>query len=368
MYEIKDHEEIISPQLIYYKNIIDQNIDKAVNMAHTSARLWPHVKAHKIPQMVNNLVQHGITKFKCATIAECEMVANTSATDILLAYPLIGPNIKRYIKLQQTFREKKFYAIGDNLEQIKLLSKEAVCAKEIINFFIDVNMGMNRTGVPIEKLSLLADGLKELNNIQLCGLHCYDGNHNDKDLIKRREAVDTTMNQLRPIVNKINKDFNINLIIIAGGSPAFPCYDKYEKVYCSPGTLFVNDYGYECNLPDMKYQPAACILTRVISHPNKDIFTIDCGYKAIASDPKVLRGEIVGLSDKVDELFQSEEHWVFKMKPGYEQDIPKIGDTLYIVPTHICPTTALYPFVLVAEKGQIIDKWDVVARNRKISI
>ena len=110
----------------------------------------------------------------------------------------------------------------------------------------------------------------------------------------------------------------------------------------------------ECNLPDMKYQPAACVLTRVISHPNNGIFTVDCGYKAIASDPKVLRGEIVGLSDKVEELFQSEEHWVFKMKPGYEQDIPQIGSVLYIIPTHICPTTALYPFVLVAEKGKIV--------------
>ena len=118
----------------------------------------------------------------------------------------------------------------------------------------------------------------------------------------------------------------------------------------------------------MKYQPAACVLTRVISHPNNGIFTVDCGYKAIASDPKVLRGEIVGLSDKVEELFQSEEHWVFKMKPGYEQDIPQIGSVLYIIPTHICPTTALYPFVLVAEKGKIVNKWDVVARNRKISI
>ena len=120
MFNIENTEDIISPSLVFFEKQIDANIQRAIEQSGDPKRLWPHVKTHKTKEIVNKLLACGVNKFKCATIAECEMVANTPATDILLAYPLIGPNIKRYIKLQQTFREKKFYAIGDNLEQIKL--------------------------------------------------------------------------------------------------------------------------------------------------------------------------------------------------------------------------------------------------------
>ena len=370
MYKIKNAENIISPQLIYYKDYIDQNIDKAINIAHTSNRLWPHVKTHKMPQMVKALIAKGVTKFKCATIAECEMIVTTGATDVILAYPLIGPNIQRFIQLQKTFPKVNWYAIGDDFNQISKLNDAAVKADVKIKFMFDVNMGMNRTGVPISQLKQLAQQVKELKNIDVYGLHCYDGNHNNKDFTIRKHDVDATLQELHPVIEFINNLYGKKLMIIAGGTPAFPCYQNYENIFCSPGTLFVNDWGYEHNIPDLDFKPAACVFTRVVSHPQKNIFTVDCGYKAIASDPKVLRGHIVGFEDKVEELFQSEEHWVFKMKEGHENEIPAIGTELYIIQTHICPTTALYPFVLIAdgEKGEIVDKWDVVARNRKITI
>ena len=66
--------------------------------------------------------------------------------------------------------------------------------------------------------------------------------------------------------------------------------------------------------------------------------------------------------------FQSEEHWVFRMKEGKEDKRPQIGTMLYVIPTHICPTSALYSDILVAEGGKITAKWPVTARNRKINI
>ena len=38
-----------------------------------------------------------------------------------------------------------------------------------------------------------------------------------------------------------------------------------------------------------------------------------------------------------------------------------------VIPTHICPTTALYPEILVAKDGQVADRWQVTARNRRIT-
>ena len=38
-------------------------------------RLRPHVKTHKLPEVIRRQLVLGIRKFKCATIAEAEMLA-----------------------------------------------------------------------------------------------------------------------------------------------------------------------------------------------------------------------------------------------------------------------------------------------------
>ena len=70
--------------------------------------------------------------------------------------------------------------------------------------------------------------------------------------------------------------------------------------------------------------------------------------------------------DQAHALFQSEEHWVFEMNPGNEER-PAIGTVFYVIPTHICPTSALYPSALVAENGRITGEWPVTARNRRLT-
>ena len=55
------------------------------------------------------------------------------------------------------------------------------------------------------------------------------------------------------------------------------------------------------------------------------------------------------------------------MLPGYEDACPTVGDELFVIPTHICPTTALYDTVIVVEHGAVCDTWEVTARNRKIT-
>ncbi len=44
----------------------------------------------------------------------------------------------------------------------------------------------------------------------------------------------------------------------------------------------------------------------------------------------------------------------------------KIGDVLYALPVHICPTVALYENALVVEDAETDITWNVVARKRMI--
>ncbi|MDR7810924.1 D-TA family PLP-dependent enzyme [Lacrimispora sp.] len=363
-YEIRKTEEIISPSLIYYLDIIRSNIQKAIEEAGSAERLWPHVKSHKSIDMLKLQMKYGIVKFKAATVAEAEMAAQAGAERIILAYPLIGPNIGRYVELAKAYPNSCFYAIGDDAKQLKFLSDNCMINGFRMSVLADVNMGMDRTGVTIDKLEAFYRIVNTFPGICMKGLHCYDGNHNNKDIIVRNAEVAEADLQIETVLKHLRQDGIECGLVVAGGTPSFPCHAENTNWYLSPGTAFITDAGYYKNLPDLGFIPGAAVMTRVISHPAPGLFATDLGYKGIASDPVVQRGYIVGLEEAVP-VIHSEEHWVFKMEDAAR--IPAIGTCLYVIPTHICPTSALYPEILLVKNGEVINTWKVTARNRKLS-
>lgn len=369
-YLFEESKEVITPALVYYLDIIKENIRKAVDLAGGPENLWPHVKTHKMAQMVQLQMKAGITRFKCATIAEAEMAAGCGAEDVLVAYPLVGPNIKRFLQLTLAFPQVRFWAVGDDTGQVQTLGQAFKEAGSQARVLADVNLGMNRTGVSVPDTEEFFIKCAAMEGISMLGLHCYDGHRTEHDFAQRKQYADISASQIIAVSSSLTgKGYSCHTLVL-GGSPSMPCYLDFPKTpydaYLSPGTYFVNDYGYSKKFPDLVFTPGAAVLTRVISTPAKGHFTLDLGYKAIASDPEGTRGIISGM-EHVQELFQSEEHWAFCMEPGYEDQCPQVGDELFVVPTHICPTSALYPSVPVVENGHMVDTWEVTARNRKIT-
>ena len=366
-YRIHNTNEILTPALIYYKDIIEDNIQKMIRTAGGAKRLWPHVKSHKMQAMVELQISKGITKFKAATIAEAEMAAEAGASDVLLAYPLVGPNIPRFLKLEKKYRETCFWATGDNIKQLDILGSLAKQQHIKVNFLVDVNTGTNRTGVGIDKLEEFYKNAAKISGLRPRGLHCYDGNHGIADYNARKAAVDQSDRSVFQVMDKLKSEGYDCSVLVMGGTPTFPCHAQYENVYLSPGTSMIYDFGYSELYRDEPFIPAGILLTRVVSLAAPGYFTIDLGYKGIAADPPGQRGKLLNVSH-AEPVEQNEEHWIWKMKAGYEEKRPSIGRVLYVMPTHICPTTALYGEVLLAEKGKVTGKWEVTARNRKLTI
>jgi D-serine deaminase-like pyridoxal phosphate-dependent protein len=322
-----------------------------------------------IDERVNgpNKVRFGIRRFKSATIAEAEMLADAGAPHILLAYPLVGPNIERYLSLITLRPGSHFYAVGEAFETLKQLSDAAAAKGMRVDTLLDVNLGMNRTGIPTDEALAVYAQCAALSGIRLCGLHCYDGHHNDKDKAVRCERVEAALAKVDELVKGIEAHGLACPIKIMAGTPSFPCHVSHRDEFLSPGTCFLMDYGYMTNVPDLPFVPAAALLTRVVSRPAPGMFTLDLGYKGIAADPAGVRGVIVNL-EMAEPVLHSEEHWVWKMASGFEQRTPAVGSVLYVIPTHICPCSALYPSALVAEGNRIVDEWPITARNRKLTI
>ncbi|RMG66836.1 MAG: D-TA family PLP-dependent enzyme, partial [Bacteroidetes bacterium] len=116
-YEVKAAEQLETPGLLVYPERIEANIEAAIALAGGPERLQPHVKTHKLPQVVAMHRARGIDRFKCATIAEAEMLARAGAREILLAHQPVGPRIGRLRALARAFpHPQQFATLADDVE------------------------------------------------------------------------------------------------------------------------------------------------------------------------------------------------------------------------------------------------------------
>ncbi|MEM1260620.1 MAG: D-TA family PLP-dependent enzyme [Bacteroidota bacterium] len=357
-------ETINTPALLVYPERIEHNIQEMLRIAGGPRRLRPHVKTYKMAEVIQMQLKHGINKFKCATIAEAELLANTGAKDILLAMQPVGPNISRFFNLASQYPDLDFSCLVDNLKSLNDIAKEAQNRNLDLGIFIDINNGMNRTGmVPGPKVIELFMAIEHSSFLNAKGFHIYDGHLRIPDLEERKNACSAALQPVFELKEKLeDKGVKVSSVVV-GGSPTFPAHAHRDDVVLSPGTVLLWDAGYGSKFPDMDFQYAAVLMTRLISKPKKDRFCLDLGHKALASEMPFPRVEFLNTKD-FQQLGQSEEHFV--VAPQHPEK-HEIGEIFYAVPMHVCPTVAKYPHVSAVIDHQVIGSWKVAARDHKIS-
>ena len=122
-YHIEGMDEIISPALVVFRETLEDNLDEMIRIAGDPARLRPHCKTHKMTQVVALQLERGITRHKCATFAEAEMLVAAGARDVFLAYNLVGPNMRRAVEFMQAYPGVVFSATGDHAQPIEELGQ-----------------------------------------------------------------------------------------------------------------------------------------------------------------------------------------------------------------------------------------------------
>jgi D-serine deaminase-like pyridoxal phosphate-dependent protein len=365
-YLINETDRIDSPALVLYPDRMKENISILKSLINDPSRLRPHVKTHKTQEATLLMMAAGINKFKCATISEAEMLGMCKAADVLIAYPLSGPKLKRFIELIKNYPATFFSCLADNIDSAAIISDLAILNKTVINIYVDLNVGMNRTGIkPGEPAIHLFEECAQLGGINVMGFHAYDGHIRDKEMVARTQSCDNYFLQIDQMIESLNKKGFKNVAIVAGGSPTYPILAQKPNVECSPGTFIYWDKGYYDSIPEQEFLFAALVLTRVVSIVDETKLCLDLGYKAIASE-NALDSRVYFLNAPDFKMVShSEEHLVVETNKGHPW---KIGDVLYGLPIHICPTCALYERGSVIENGKISGTWDIIARDRSIGI
>jgi len=307
----------------------------------------------------------GISKFKCATIAEAEMLGMSKAPHVLLAYQPIGPKLERFINLIKAYPETQYSCLVDNNAAAEYISKAALQNNIIILVYIDLNVGMNRTGIKPEDAVELYGYCNELQAIKIMGLHAYDGHIHDKEFAVREQKANEAYAKVEQLRERLRERGYPEPVIIAGGSPTFPIHAARGVVECSPGTFIYWDRGYSLNCEEQPFLTAGLVVSRVVSLPDEGKLCLDVGHKSVSAENDLTKRIYFLNAPELTFVGQSEEHLVVDAGKDHRY---KVGDVLYGLPYHICPTVALYERVITIENNQISGEWRNIARDRKITI
>lgn len=367
-YRIRDGADaVLTPALAIYPEIVDANIAATLRLLGGDANRWrPHVKTAKLASVMRRMVEHGVRQCKCATTLELATACDAGFDDVLLAYGVVGPHAARAREIAAAHPGVRVSALVESAEQIEAWTGAPV------GLFVDVNPGMNRTGLGQERgeeLVALARAISDAG-LDFRGLHYYDGHLAGVPASEREVVAHRGYDQLLRLVAALN-DAGIPVPeVVTAGTPAFPASLSYAPFRgapfvqrVSPGTVVYGDLTSLSHLPaEYGFRPAALVVATVVSHPTPDRVTCDAGHKAVSADMGDPTCAVLGRPD-LRALHPSEEHLPLEVAPG--APVPAIGDMLYLVPRHVCPTVNNFDAALIVADGHIAGVERVTARGHE---
>jgi D-serine deaminase-like pyridoxal phosphate-dependent protein len=369
-YRLRGLAEVMTPALVIYPEIVRTNIENTLRVLGGNPNFWrPHVKTAKLTAVMRMLIEYGVTQLKCATTLELTSACRSGATDVLVAYGMAGANAARVREIAREFPRARISTLVEAPEQIGNWKGTRV------GLFVDINPGMDRTGIEqsqVEQIFALVTAIRQ-SDLEFRGLHYYDGHLRTAELQQRIIEAHLGYDQLLKIVKRLESEGIAVSEVITSGTPTFPAALVYAGFRnssflhrASPGTVVYGDTTSADLLPkDYHYCPAALVLSRVVSHPRPGIITCDAGLKTLSVDAGVPNCTVVG-APEFRPLRPSEEHLPIQVPLG--GTIPMVGEILYLVPRHVCPTVNNFDYGLFARNGRVESIEPVSARGREAPI
>jgi len=346
---------------------MQRNILKMANVAGgNGVALRPHVKTHKIPGIARAQLEAGAVGITVAKLSEAEVMADNGIEDIFIAYPLVTEaKIRQAVRLGETVR----LVVGvDNLEGARRLS--ATAEGHILEVRLEVDTGLRRTGIPYDEAVGLAGEIEGMGNLDLTGIYTYRGAVLGGSKTLELEKAGLEEGQLMVSLADMLRERGIGVDDVSVGStPTAEYAAKVDGVTeIRPGTYVFYDRMQArlgtCSLDEC----AAVVVCTVVSRPAPNLAVIDGGSKTFATDvgpgvePLNLEGygHVVGYPDAVLERL-TEEHGMLSVDEDCDIEV---GDTLQIIPNHICSTVNLHDQVYLVGGDGAVEETRVAARGK----
>jgi D-serine deaminase-like pyridoxal phosphate-dependent protein len=351
--------QLDTPALLLNLDAFEANIRTMAEHFRARHVAWrPHGKAFKCPAIAHALLRAGAIGVTVAKVSEAEVMAAAGVADILIAHLVVGPAKTSRLAALQGQAEVK--ATVDHPDQVQPLAAAARAAGTTIGLLVDVNLGMDRTGVETpEAAADLARRVAEAEGLRFDGLMGYEGHTlMIPDPEQKRRAVAEAIGRLRAARARVEALGLTCRIVSAGGTGSYQ-YTADEpgitEVQAGGGVFACRYYTEVCGVTG--HQPAIGVLATVVSRPTPGRAILDIGQKTLSQHrtPPVLAAypgsTITGLSA---------EHATVRLGPGDEL---RIGQKVEVIPGYSDFTFVLHDRVLGHRRGRVEASWPLWGRG-----
>ncbi len=364
-------ERIQTPALVIFMDKVDRNIKQVISHTGGDVNRWrSHLKTTKLPQVWEQLLEAGVRQFKCATTREAACLLalldhlGIEGADLLIAYPLLGPGLERAADL----------ARDHGRTAVSVLCEDPAAADRIpgsLGIFVDVNPMMNRTGIEIDDRPRIIE-VAQSAGARFRGIHAYDGHIRDDEPSVRREQAWKIYDEVLDLCGHLKtKGYRVDEVITSGAFTYLdalayhPFTELNETTHrVSPGTVVFSDTTTQTAVAHAKLEPAAVVLSRLISRPTATIATCDAGSKTIAAEMGDPCAIVIG-HPELTAMKPSEEHLPLLIESGPG---PARGDLLLLVPRHVCPTVNLAPEAILLDEDGSVQIVPVAAAGHEVRL
>jgi D-serine deaminase-like pyridoxal phosphate-dependent protein len=344
---------IETPAVVVDADVLDGNIARTAALARERGlALRPHVKTHKIPEIAALQLAAGAVGLTVATIGEAEVFVDAGASDVFVAYPL-WVSAAKAARLD-ALRSSARIAVGvDSVPGVANLGHR-VPGLEVL---VEVDSGHHRSGVPATEVVPLATAARDAG-LTVVGVFTFPGHAYGPDAATaaargEREALLEAGERLR------GAGFEVR-VLSGGSTPSLTATEPGGATEVRPGVYVFGDaQQWELGhcAPDAI---ALTVLATVVSaHPDRII--LDAGSKVLGADRAAWASGFGRLLDHPDARVTAlSEHHATVVGTG----LPGVGETVRVVPNHVCATVNLVDEVVVVRGGVIEARWLVAARGR----
>jgi D-serine deaminase-like pyridoxal phosphate-dependent protein len=351
-----------TPALCIDLDVLEANIARMAGLCREHGVAWrPHSKAVKTPEIVRQELAAGAIGATCAKLGEAEVMAAGGIRDLLVANEIAGSSkIRRLLELR---RSADPMVCVDHPHHVAAISAAAARAGVSIRLLIEVNIGLNRAGVPPgEPAVSLAQSIARQPGVELAGIMGYEGHLlTVEDQAEKARRIREALGLLVETRDLLLRRGLPCPIVSAGGTGSIPftlaCPGITELQ--AGGVIFMDAfYRYKCRIEGFGF--ALKLLTTIVSRPVPERAIIDAGRKAHHADH---HPSIVEAYENEARLVRlSAEHGEYELS-GRAREL-KIGDRLWLIPGYSDMTNVLHDEFVGVRRGQVEAVWPLLARGK----
>ena len=345
-----------TPQLLLDLDVIDGNLLRLFEEGkrrHIDVRV--HFKSLKCAGLAKYIAARGGSRFLCAKLNEAEVLADAGLHDILIANEIVSP--LKFPRLANLARRVRLRVCVDDADNVRALGQAMQQAGASLGILVEVDVGMNRCGVPPGEPALdLARIVQNTPGLRLDGLQGYDGHLQLlSDPSDKRTRAMEGLEQLVGTRLLLEKNGLACPLVTGAGTGTWEYAAGFPGMTeIQPGSFVLMDCVYHTVRPE--FGCSLTILTTVISK-RPTWYVLDAGSKAISKDfgdPAIKNYP----QDKIPKL--AEEH----AKVLADATNVKIGERREVIPAHCCATMNLHRTAIAVRQGKVEAVWPIEASGR----